>query len=164
MSLYLKNGYLNFEWLDGEAARINAAFVVIIGKRQIGKTYGCLSLMLDDNRRFILMRRTQTEADMMTSGIVNPFINLGVTDITIKRDTKYTGGIYRGEELTGLTMALSTVSKIRGFSGSPYTDMVFDEFIPEAHIQKIKNEGDAFLNAVVTIAGNRELDGKPPLQ
>ena len=61
-------------------------------------------------------------------------------------------------------MALSTVSKIMGFSGIDFTDLVFDEFIPETHVAKIKNEDDAFLNAIITLSGNREIEGKPPLR
>ena len=42
--------------------------------------------------------------------------------------------------------------------------MFFDEFIPEKTVIKRKAEGDALLNAYVTINGNRELEGKPPLK
>ena len=62
-----------------------------------------------------------------------------------------------------MILSLSTVAKIRGFYGGAYRHLVYDEFIPEAHITKIRNEGDAFLNAIITISGNRELEGKPPL-
>ena len=166
--LYLKNGFLNVKWLDEEAERISAAFVVILGTRQIGKTFGTLKLMTDDKRNFILMRRTQTECDFITNGTINPFKALGRNDIEVKKDTQYTGKILldNGEqkEQLGITASLTCISKIRGFSGSQFTDLVYDEFIPESHVNRIKNEGDAFLNAVVTISGNRELEGKKPLR
>ena len=60
-------------------------------------------------------------------------------------------------------MSLNSVAKIRGFYGGAYTDLIYDEFIPENHVIKIRNEGDAFLHAIVTISGNRELEGQPPL-
>lgn len=168
MSLYLDNGFLNVKWLDREANRINAAFVIILGSRQIGKTFGTLKLMTDERRNFILMRRTKTESDFITNGTVNPFIPLGRTDISVKKDTEYTGKIVLTEDdkniPLGITTSLTCISKIRGFSGKIFTDLVYDEFIPEAHVNRIKNEGDAFLNAVVTIAGNRELEGLPPLR
>ena len=166
--LYTKDGYLNLCWIDKEAARINAAFIVILGTRQIGKTYGTLKLMLDDKRNFILMRRTQTETDFISNGTLNPFLPLGRTDIKVKKENQYIGKIQteteNGFDTLGITLSLTCVSKIRGFSGINFTDLVYDEFIPESHINRIRNEGDAFLNAIVTISGNREIEGLPPLR
>lgn len=166
--LYTKEGFLNVSWIDKEARRINAAFVVILGTRQIGKTYGTLKLMTDEKRSFILMRRTQTEADFITNGTLNPFLALGRNDIKVKKESQYIGKIQAetedGFEPLGITLSLTCVSKIRGFSGLAFTDLVYDEFIPESHVNRIRNEGDAFLNAVVTISGNREIEGKPPLR
>lgn len=166
--LYTKEGFLNVSWIDREAKRINAAFIVILGTRQIGKTYGTLKLMTDEKRNFILMRRTQTETDFITNGTLNPFLALGRTDIKVKKESQYIGKIQAeiesGFEPIGITLSLTCVSKIRGFSGNVFTDLVYDEFIPESHVNRIRNEGDAFLNAVVTISGNREIEGKPPLR
>lgn len=166
--LYTKEGFLNVSWIDREATRINAAFIVILGTRQIGKTYGTLKLMTDEKRNFILMRRTQTEADFITNGTLNPFLALGRTDIKVKKESQYIGKIQaeteNGFDPIGITLSLTCVSKIRGFSGVAFTDLVYDEFIPESHVNRIRNEGDAFLNAVVTISGNREIEGKPPLR
>lgn len=64
----------------------------------------------------------------------------------------------------GIAMSLSRVAKIRGFNGSDFMDLVFDEFIPERIVVKRKNEGEAFLNAYTTINGNRELKGRAPLK
>ncbi len=166
--LYTKEGFLNVSWIDKEAKRINAAFVVILGTRQIGKTYGTLKLMTDEKRNFILMRRTQTETDFITNGTLNPFLALGRSDIKVKKESQYIGKIQAetesGFEPIGITLSLTCVSKIRGFSGNAFTDLVYDEFIPESHVNRIRNEGDAFLNAVVTISGNREIEGQPPLR
>ena len=166
--LYTREGFLNVSWIDKEANRINAAFIVILGTRQIGKTYGTLKLMTDEKRNFILMRRTQTEADFITNGTLNPFLALGRTDIKVKKESQYIGKIQAetesGFDPIGITLSLTCVSKIRGFSGVAFTDLVYDEFIPESHVNRIRNEGDAFLNAVVTISGNREIEGKPPLR
>ena len=166
--LYTREGFLNVSRIDREATRINAAFIVILGTRQIGKTYGTLKLMTDEKRNFILMRRTQTEADFITNGTLNPFLALGRTDIKVKKESQYIGKIQAetesGFEPIGITLSLTCVSKIRGFSGNAFTDLVYDEFIPESHVNRIRNEGDAFLNAVVTISGNREIEGKPPLR
>ena len=67
-------------------------------------------------------------------------------------------------ECLGYSMALSTISNLRGFSAEDVTLLIFDEFIPERHERPIKEEAAAFLNAYETINRNRELDGRPPLQ
>ena len=64
----------------------------------------------------------------------------------------------------GIGMTLPSIANIRGFNGSAFHDVVYDEFIPEKIVVKRKAEGDALLNAYVTINGNRELEGKPPLR
>ena len=165
--LYTNKGYLNVPWLAEQAEKNGIAFIVILGPRQVGKTFGTLQYMLQSDKRFILMRRTKTEIDFITHGQISPFAAIDRT-VYIKKQSEYHAGIFRqtdaDPELIGITLSLSTVSKIRGFSGADFTDLVYDEFIPEAHIMKIRNEGDAFLNAIVTISGNREIEDKPPLR
>lgn len=163
MGIYLPSGYLNQNYIYEQAKRINAAFIIEIGARQVGKTYGTLQHVLQKGSPFILMRRTKDEAKFISNGAINPFLALGETDIVCKNETEYTGGIFKEDKRIGMIMSLNTVAKVRGFYGGNYTDLVYDEFIPESHVYKIKNEGDAFLNAIVTISGNRELEGKPPL-
>lgn len=162
--LYLEKGYLNQDHIRKIADRFGINFIVEIGARQVGKTYGVLEMMLREKRQFILMRRTITETDFICNGINNPFVVHKDFSVIVKKDTKYTGAIMVDEEYRGAVMALSAVAKVRGFAGELYSDLVFDEFIPESHVTRIKNEGDAFLNAVVTISGNRELNDQPPLR
>lgn len=166
--LYDERGFLNVPRIDREANISDINFIVIIGGRQVGKTYGCIELMLSEKRHFILMRRTMTEVDFICSNINNPLSVHKKYDTAIKKDSDYTGAIWltEGEEKKqiGALMSLSSVAKIRGFAGEVYTDLIFDEFIPETHVSRIRNEGDAFLNAIVTISGNRELEGKKPLR
>ena len=167
MGIYLKSGYLNLPYIEKLADSNNCFYILCIGGRQVGKTYGTLQMMLNENKRFILMRRTQTESDFISNGTINPFIPID-KNVSIKKASQYHSEIFRDQgdekEKIGIALALSSVAKIRGFDGSLYTDLIFDEFIPERHIQKIKNEGDAFLNAIVTISGNRELEDKKPLR
>lgn len=163
MGIYLPSGYLNQNYIYEQAKRIGAAFIIEIGARQVGKTFGTLQHVLQKGSPFILMRRTKDEAKFISNGAINPFLALGEPDIVCKNETEYTGGVYKDDKRIGMIMSLNTVAKVRGFYGGDYTDLVYDEFIPESHVYKIKNEGDAFLNAIVTISGNRELEGKPPL-
>lgn len=164
MSKYiLQNGYIDQAAILADSEKNNCPFIIEIGSRQIGKTYGTLKLLLERGEKFILMRRTQTEADFICNGAVNPFSAID-QNITIKKSSQYTGTIIKDGEEIGIVLALSTVSKIRGFSGRAYKDLVYDEFIPERHVMRMKYEADAFLNAIITISGNREIDGEKPLR
>ena len=167
MGLYLKSGYLNFDHIEKVANSNGINFIVIIGKRQVGKTYGTLDLMLRRGYYFALLRRTADEMKFIIVDVNNPFEKLPY-ETKIIPESKYTAKIelYEDDKATriGSVMALSTVAKIRGFDGSRYTQLVYDEAIPETHVIRLRNEGDAFLNCYTTIAGNRELDGLPPLR
>ena len=64
----------------------------------------------------------------------------------------------------GYTLALSTVSNLRGFDMSDCELLIYDEFIPEKHERPLKNEAQALFNAYETINRNRELVGEKPLK
>ena len=167
MSIYLQNGYLDIE----KILSYNMPFTWIVGGRATGKTYGALKYAYESHTRFILMRRTQAQTDLINKPEFNPYkaINQDLgTDIQVKSISKYNSKIYEpeedGEQLLGYTCALSTISNLRGFDASDCKLLIWDEFIPEKHERPIKGEGAAFLNAYETINRNRELKGEPPLQ
>lgn len=175
MKLYTDAGWLDVPHIEQVANRNNIAFVAIIGKRQIGKTYGVLKHMLDSDKRFILMRGVKTELDMLKRNVNSPFEKIKGYEhrIVFESETEYTANILRldaGEDNTetktsiGMAAALSSIGRIRGFNGDIYTDVVYDEFIPESHLLKVRHGDDAFNNMYTTIAGNRELEGRPPLR
>ena len=175
MKIYDKAGWLDMKHIENVADRNNIAFIVIIGKRQVGKTYGTLKLMLDEYKRFILLRGMKTELEMLERNVNSPFEKIDgyKGQISFIKDSEYTARITKtvmgpeNEELTediGMGAALSSIGRIRGFNGDIYTDVVFDEFIPESHLLKVRHGDDAFNNMYTTVAGNRELEGKPPLR
>ena len=174
MKLYTSDGWLDIEHIEEVANKNNISFIIIIGKRQVGKTYGVLKHMLDNDRRFILLRGMKTELEMLERNVNSPFEKIHGYEnrITFKKDSDYTATITRidevdGEEketIIGMGAALSSIGRIRGFNGDQYTDVVYDEFIPESHLLKVRHGDDAFTNMYTTVAGNRELEGKRPLR
>ncbi len=160
-SIYTADG-----WLDvPELAKYNCWLNVITGPRQVGKTYGTLKYLIEQKQPFILMRRTVEEVQFLgINQAVNPFaVFQPEHEITMDRAGKILN-IKENDDIIGICLGLPTVATIRGFSASRFTDIVFDEFIPEKHVVQRKTEGDALLNAYTTINGNRELDGKPPVR
>lgn len=168
--------YLNEGWLDVPTlAKYGCWLNVIIGARQVGKTYGTMLKLLEEGSEFIYMRRSAAELELATmDASLNPFNAMESEGYHIgifKKGKTFVFGEYRMEEdkmqlenKRGICLALSQVASIRGFNGSAYKDVMFDEFIPEKTVVKRKLEGEAFLNAYVTINGNRELKGEPPLR
>ena len=174
MKIFDANGYIDIPKILGT----KLPFLFVVGGRGTGKTYGALKTVIEQDIRFILMRRTQSQVDLINKPEFSPFksINrdLGI-EIGSQALSKYNVGFYRMTEnedgklvpsgkVLGYSMALSTISNLRGFDASDVTLLIFDEFIPERHERPIKNEGAGFLNAFETINRNREIQGKPPLQ
>lgn len=174
MKLYFDSGYVNIPAILDEGLPFN----FVVGGRGTGKTYTSLCTCLDQQKPFILLRRTQSQIDIIARDEFSPFKRInrdrGI-DVVCDTITKYNSGFYLGEpdadgivkpagKPIGYTAALSTFSNIRGFDASDVRLMIFDEFIPERHERPIKNEFDALMNCYETVNRNRELNGEPPLQ
>lgn len=174
MKLYNEDGYLNIEAI----LDTKLPFLFVTGGRGIGKTFGALEYILTHNKKFIFLRRTQSQVDLINKPEFSPFRPiaeyLGIGIIS-KPLSKYNVGFYKAVEsdegkleavgsCLGYSMALSTVSNLRGFDASDVDILIFDEFQPEKHERPIKNEAQAFFNAYETINRNRELQGRQPLQ
>lgn len=162
----MKDIYTPDGWLDVPALAARGCWLnVITGPRQVGKTYGTLKYIIEERRPFILMRRTVEEVQFLGINTeVNPFkVFEPEHEISMDRAGKILN-IKENDDIIGICLGLPTVATIRGFSAERFTDIVFDEFIPEKHVVQRKTEGDAMLNAYTTINGNRELNGKPPVR
>lgn len=167
MGIYLNSGYLDIE----KILAYKMPFNFVVGGRATGKTYGALKTAYENRIRFILMRRTQTQCDLINKPEFNPYkaINMDLgSNVTVKSISKYNAKIVEdfeeSENILGYTCALSTISNMRGFDASDVQLLIYDEFIPEKHERPLKNEGSAFLNAYETINRNRELKGAEPVQ
>lgn len=162
-------------------------FQIFIGGRGTGKTYSALSGAvngkLPNDAKFILMRRTSNELNIMLDSVkggegANPFKPINndyERNIGMREIVPNLAGIYNREENDegkflymgapiGYGVALSTISSIRGIDFSDCSDCIYDEFIPEKHVRKIKDEGSALLNAYETMNRNREMLGYPAMR
>ena len=175
--LYDENGYLRMDTIYNNGM----VYSFVVGGRGTGKTFGALKYALDHELKFIYLRRTQVQVDLIKTDDLNPFNALHSTlgeryNYVMKKINKNITGVYAAEfssdkqiyeasgACLGYIMALSTVSNIRGFDASDVQVLIYDEFIGEKHERPIQYEGTAFLNAIETIARNREISGKDPLK
>lgn len=120
------------------------------------------------------MRRMAKEIEFCTSEISNPFKRINRdcnTDVRASYTKKDGYAVFYDkssadelQEPIGYGVALSTFSGLRGVDFSDVDTIVFDEFIPERQVRKIKSEGRVFLNMYETVNRNRELQGEPPVK
>lgn len=173
MKIFLESGYLDMRAIMGAGY----PYTIVCGGRATGKTFTALQTTIEDNIPFLLLRRMQTQIDMINKPEFSPFKAhervLG-WHIGLDKIGKNNSGIYEQIETEdgwknagkpiGYTAALATISSMRGFDASDVQRVIFDEFIPERHERPIKHEAQAIFNAYETINRNRELNGENPLQ
>ena len=164
-NLYLDSGYLNMDLILSTPY----PFIFLPAARGTGKTYGGLSFYLKNDRKIMLLRRRQNEADLQlmhdSSSFLEPAEDAGI-QFWIKKQ-KRTGLLYlnENEDWSAFIAALATFATVRGsFNFADVTDIFFDEAIAEPHVQKIKAEGMALANLYESVNRNREVKGKKPVK
>lgn len=174
MELYTKEGWINPYLI----VHNKSPFVLAIGGRGIGKSYGVLKMLYEEHIPFIYLRRTQSQLDAITVQALNPFNQINADcgyHVISQKESKYTIGFYDGvlskdgktstaAEPFAIGIALSTFASVRGLSAERFEMVLFDEIIPERHEKKIKEEELAFANTLESLNRNRELNGKAPLK
>lgn len=165
MKIYDKNGWVNWDYF----CSLSRSFIMMVGARGVGKTYGLLKYLIQNEQRFIYLRRLQAQLDISGSESGNPFKKLNMDldcDIVPVKNHKLVEFRDKSREdtIVSIGASLSTVATVRGFDFSDYDYIVFDECIPMAGERPIKDEFKAFLNFYETVNRNRELDGSEPVK
>ena len=180
INLFEESGYLDIPSLRKYMEYEGIIYTFIWGSRGIGKTYGVLREQvrrnLEFNEKFIMLRRTKTQVDLITNEKFMPFKALNADYHTMYRPFSIGSGMYGffdsviednkykqvGEEI-GLAMAVSTSGNIRGYDGYDISFAFYDEFIPLKSERPIRGEADLLFNTLETIGRNRELKSNKPL-
>ena len=174
--LYSDNGFIDHTlWYKDPAP-----FIIALGGRGTGKTYGALlDVVAGHYGKIVYVRRSDIQLQAVKLPELNPFKRVNTdtgSDLMFAPMGKLTAGIYHGEDVdgvqkpvgspVGIGIALSVFSNIRGVDGMDYQTVIFDEFIKERTEKGIRNEGEAFLNMYETLNRNRELAplNMPPLK
>lgn len=169
INLYTPDG-----WIDIEAVlSLGMPFNFIWSERGPGKTYGCIKHVLGHGEKHVLMRRTETEMNTIAIDDLSPYNPVHRDNsedprygpVTIARIPKINAAakVIINDATVGYTLAMATARNVRGFDLSDVNTVIYDEFIPEPHAPKIREEYNAFLNVIETVGRNREMLGKPPV-
>ena len=162
---------------------------LIWSKRGPGKTYSTLRMCIEDNKKFVFMKRTIEDVNLMCSRMedsedpddndLSPFsplnrdFNWNIYPFIIS--AKGLAAFYHGEvgedgklhpvgNLLGWIVACSAVTKFKGFSMDAADYLIFDEFIPKPWERINKKEGDSVLDMYETISRDRIKRGKKELK
>lgn len=180
INLFEPSGYLDIPAIRRYQETAGLPYCFIWGSRGIGKTYGVLKEQIrrnrEDGEKFIMIRRTKTQTDLITNEKFMPFKSVNADLGTCYRPFSVGTGMYGffeselvdnkyrpiGEEI-GLAMAISTSGNIRGYDGYDIDFAFYDEFIPLKSERPIKGEADLLFNTLETISRNRELKSGKPL-
>ena len=162
--IYDKEGYLNMPSI------INSGypFIFMPAARGTGKTYGTLRYFVIMEEKIMLLRRTQKECNLQSHTDSTTYKEV-MTDLGHEYKCSMSDGVGRVLDQTAgntaaVCTALSTFASVRGMGYSDINHIVYDEFIAEPHVKKIKAEGLALANLYESVDRNRQLSGKDPVQ
>lgn len=162
-NLYLKDGWLNTDYVIHLMIKHGLVFCFIVGGRGTGKTFGFLKFFKDAGKKIMLLRRTKAQLDIITIPDYNPYkpIDTSVSITSLGGSQK---AFTMGDDIISLTGALSTFANLRSFDLSDIEYIYYDEFVPEKHERPLKFEYEALANMYETVNRNRELQGKNPVR
>lgn len=163
---------------------------LIWSRRGPGKTYSTLRYMLEHKKKFVFIKRTNKDVDLLCAGnskktsaeYVNPdfspfaplnrdfgynilpykfFDGVGAFYDTITGDD---GKAHPTGEPIGFILSASNGTNFKGFDISQAEYMIFDEFIPKPWDRISRKEGDSILDMYETISRDRVKRGRGELK
>lgn len=159
---------------DDLKAYPDAWLYVVTSMRGPGKTYSFFNGCLEKGIKFLYLKRTQIDIELLSSPHFNPLSPINrdrKTNYMFERIYDGISGIYRGDEdgnaageCLGYAMSLSSIHKYKGFDLSEVDYMCLDEFIPQLSERVNHSEGNLLLDLYLTVNRDREARGRPALK
>lgn len=155
---------------------------LIWSKRGPGKTYSSLRMCIEDQKKFVFLKRTIEDVKLLCSTKTGNGYNFDISPfVPLNRDfgwnikpvsiVKGIAGFYKCNEEgkpvgdpVGYCAALSAAKDIKGFDLSECDYLIFDEFIPKKHERINRAEGDQLLDIYMTISRDRVIRGRGELK
>lgn len=168
----------------------DAWLYIIVGGRNTGKTYSTLKYCVDNDIRFVYVKRTIKDVDMITAGHkIGQRLDQEAADIdfspfkALNRDFNYNIRAFSIPKVDGIAgfwkcdsdgqpvglpvaycVALSAVASVKGFDLSDCDIICFDEFIPQPWERVSRAEGNQIMELYKTVGRDREHRGRKPLK
>lgn len=160
----------------------DAVCYIVWSFRGPGKTYSALRMMIEDDIKFIYLKRTIDDIELIcarSNGVAtdidaSPFVPLNrdfdwnIKPYSIKKGI---GCFYHANEEgccvgdpLGRLFALSKVKSVKGMDISEADYIILDEFIPQSHEIVKKKEADALMDLMLTASRDRIARGRKPLK
>lgn len=152
---------------------------VVWSKRGPGKTYSVLWLCYYSNIRFIYMKRTNQDVDLILKDVKaldfdpSPYKALkrdkNIKVVGVKIDEGL-GAFYEADEegqpakLLCYVLSFNKIQQYKGFDFSDCEFIVFDEFIPQAGERVKRAEGSLLLDLYMTVSRDRLKRKRPSLK
>ena len=159
---------------------------IVFGGRNTGKTYSTLRMCVEDGSSFVYAKRTIEDVKLICAGstkdskVAKYNVNLSPFK-SLNRDFNWNikpviiydglGAFFRTDEEgepwgdpVGYIVAMSAITKFKGFDMSECDYLIFDEFVPKMFDRTIRFEGDQILELYKTISRDREHRGQKPLK
>lgn len=161
---------------------------IVFGGRNTGKTYSTLRRAIENNHKFVFVKRTKADIKLLCAGGRKSVMDLGLNVdfspfVSLNRDFGWRlkpimvnddiaavchcdskGKPIPEYEPVGYISALSCVSKYKGFDLSYCDWIIMDEFVPKIYDRNMRAEGDAILDMYKTVGRDREHRGKDCLK
>ena len=150
---------------------------VLIGGRDIGKTYSTLRKYVEDHEQTMFVKRTNEDVDLLAAGNqlgktktayeidLSPYkaINRDIgTNIKAYKIKEGIGGFYETDDEgsavgkpVSYLISLNSVSKVKGFDTSECEAIIFDEFIPQPWERWNRKEGEQLMDLYETVERDR---------
>ena len=157
----------------------DAWLYAVWSKRGPGKTYSSLWYAYDNKIKFIYMKRTDRDVDLITSGAdrgidFSPYKPINRDKFKNVHPVKISDGFgafynFNDEnEPQGLPVGyILSFNKIRQYKGFDFSEcdwIIFDEFIPMKGERLNRAEGELLLDLYMTVSRDREARGRGALK
>lgn len=167
---------------DDFAAFPDAWAFLIWSKRGPGKTYSVLRYMIENDQKFMFVKRTIKDIDILCADGSKRGVNFDVSPFKpLNRDFGWNikpvkiisgiAGFYNSDEdgkpygdPVGYCAALGSAKDVKGFEMSDAGYMIFDEFIPKKGERINRGEGEQLLEMYMTLRRDRILRGRDDLK
>lgn len=166
-----KDIFYNIE--DDLQGHEDCAVFIVLGGRGTGKTYSTLKYLYENDEKFIFMKRTNRDINLMCQSLshkakqdglsmdLSPFKSIN-RDLgcNVKAFKMYDGlgGFWKCDtednpvgDPIGYILSFNSVSKFKGYDMSDCNYIVFDEFIPLPYERVNRNEGLELLDLYRTV-------------